>query len=72
MTQSLSWGGGVDYPDLAVKLIFPGDACARSDPYTDFARCLLPLLSSIAMSQTTPLAKCADSSFRDGRLPRDG
>jgi alpha-galactosidase len=57
MKQSLSWGGDVDYPNLAVKLIFPGMLVRALIHILTFVAVPL-LLSSITMSQTTP-PKCA-------------
>jgi cellulose/xylan binding protein with CBM9 domain len=58
---SLTLGGGVDYPDLAVKLISLVMHMRAMKHILTFKAAIL--LSSVAMmSQTTPLSKCATTS----------
>jgi alpha-galactosidase len=68
MNQSLCWCSNVDYPNLAVKLIFPGMLVRALFHILSFASVPL-LLSSIAMSQSMPQStpqttapKCAGDS----------
>ena len=68
MTQSLSRGVGVDYPDLAVKLIFAGCAYARTMKHILlFQLCYLAFVALYNEPDYAFVALCP--GFRDCGFP---